>query len=430
MRRLWVLSGLVGLSGLAVAAPPPPTSFRVTVAAGPHDRRQVPVRVPVEVPAVWHLVTAATVVGPEGQALVGQLVSPSLLAPARAAAKGYVARELWFVVPALAAGASAAYTVTVPGKAPRGPAFRWRQQPADYWELRYGDRPVLRYQDAPYDPSSPAARNRTFKVFHHLFDPTGQVLVTKGPGGLYTHHRGLLYGFMKVTYGTGHVVDIWHCKGDTHQQAGGVLDVAEGPVLGRQRVLVEWRGDGQELFAKEEREVTVYQTPGGTLLDFASRLRSVHGVVRVDGDPQHAGFHFRAAQDDPKETDEKKINAAEQTYFLRPDGQGKIGQTRNWPGQKTHVNLPWDAMSFQLGAQRYTVAYLDRPGNPKEARFSERAYGRFGSYFVAECDEQKPLDVAYRIWLQAGDMQGDAVQRLDTDFVEPPVVAVEGGPSS
>ena len=61
-------------------------------------------------------------------------------------------------------------------------------------------------------------------------------------------------------------------------------------------------------------------------------------------------------------------------------------------------------MSFVLGDQRYTVAYLDRPQNPKEARFSERDYGRFGSYFVADATEKKPVEVDYRLWLQDGPM--------------------------
>ena len=55
-----------------------------------------------------------------------------------------------------------------------------------------------------------------------------------------------------------------------------------------------------------------------------------------------------------------------------------------------HADLPWNAMSFVLGGQRYTVAYLDHPNNPKEARYSERNYGRFGSYFEREVTAQAP----------------------------------------
>ncbi len=164
--------------------------------------------------------------------------------------------------------------------------------------------------------------------------------------------------------------------------------------------------------------MTVYNIPGGTLLDFASRVESKVGKVKLDGDPQHAGFHFRADNEVAEKT-------KAQTYFLRPDGKGKPGETRNWPAQKDHVNLPWNAMSFVLGGERYTALYLDHPANPKEARFSERDYGRFGSYFEYELDEKKPLEVRYRLWLQKGEMTVAEAARLSADFVEPPTVRVE-----
>ena len=40
--------------------------------------------------------------------------------------------------------------------------------------------------------------------------------------------------------------------------------------------------------------------------------------------------------------------------------------------------------------------YLDSPSNPKPARYSERAYGRFGSYFETDVTEDMPLNVKYR----------------------------------
>jgi hypothetical protein len=81
--------------------------------------------------------------------------------------------------------------------------------------------------------------------------------------------------------------------------------------------------------------------------------------------------------------------------------------------------MPWNAMSFVLGGKRYTVAYLDRPENPKEARFSEREYGRFGSYFEYTIEKDKPLTVNYRLWLQEGLMKPEEVAALSANFVEP-----------
>lgn len=279
---------------------------------------------------------------------------------------------------------------------------------------------MLRYQYKALDESSKEAREHTFKVYHHLFDPEGTRLVTKGPGGHYTHHRGLFYGFNKVSYGDNKKADVWHCTGDAHQSHEKILSSEAGPVLGRHRVLIAWHGPGKEVFAREERELTVYNTPGGRLIEFASKLVPTMVPVKLDGDPQHAGFHFRG-------DNEVDAITSKQTYYLRPDGQGKPGETRNWDPKTRQgpVNLPWNAMSFVLGGRRYTVAYLDRPQNPKEARFSERDYGRFGSYFEYTLTADKPLLLDYRIWLQDGEMTGAAVNRLDRDLVEPPVVTVK-----
>jgi hypothetical protein len=165
--------------------------------------------------------------------------------------------------------------------------------------------------------------------------------------------------------------------------------------------------------------MTVYGIDGGTLLEFASRLKTTDGKVRLDGDPQHAGFQFRAANAVADKT-------AKQTYYLRPDGKGKPGETRNWdPKNKGPVNLPWDAMSFVLDGQRYAVAYIDHPNNPGEKRYSERDYGRFGCYFEYDLTPENPLVIHHRIWLQRGEMTGDQVQALSMNFTTPPRVGVK-----
>ena len=61
----------------------------------------------------------------------------------------------------------------------------------------------------------------------------------------------------------------------------------------------------------------------------------------------------------------------------------------------------------------------------RQARFSERTYGRFGSYFVATATKEKPVVVSYRIWLQEGQMKPDEVAALDKCFVEPVKVKVK-----
>jgi hypothetical protein len=414
-RALLVSCAIVVLSAVPIAGAT--KTWQITLAAGKYDRVNVPVQVRLSLPPEFEDAIIAQVRGPGAEGgLPGQLAPPALLDDAPAV-KDAVPRDLHFVVPRLKAGETATFEVKISTDAsPAAHSFRWHDTPGEYVELRYDARPVLRYMHKKLDESSQKNRELTYKVYHHLFDPAGTRLVTKGPGGLYTHHRGLFYGFNRVSYEEDKKrPDVWHCTGDAHQSHQAVISSDAGPVLGRHRLKLGWHGPGKELFAEELRELTVYHLPGGHLVAFASRLASRAGAIKLDGDPQHAGFHFRA---DNEVADKTKG----ETYFLRPDGQGKPGETRNWDHQGRSaqcVNLPWNTMSFVLGGKRYTALYLDRPGNPKEARYSERDYGRFGSYFEYELRPDKTLDVKYRIWLQEGELkQGDA-ERLSHDFVEP-----------
>lgn len=393
----------------------------LTVDAGRHDRTNSPACVMISVPESLANAPSVTLRSPDGRAIPGQLTAPGLLARPITTPRATVARELHFIIPQLKAGEKISFNVTISDSTAKEKRaiFHWEEKPGQYIDLFYGTRPVMRYMCKPYDNSTERARVETYKVFHHVFDPTGSRIVTKGPGGLYTHHRGLFYGFNKVSY-NGKNVDIWHCKGDAYQSHEGVLAKEEGPVLGRHRIAIDWHGVGGKVFAKEQREMTAYSVPGGILIEFASRLESVVGKVKLDGDPQHAGFHFRADNEVAAKT--QKL-----TYFLRPDGRGKPGETRNWDKRtrKGPVNLPWNAMSFVLGGKRYTVVYLDKPTNPKEARYSERTYGRFGSYFEYELTPTKPLEVNYRIWLQEGEMTVPQASALSADFVTPVKVSAK-----
>jgi hypothetical protein len=397
--------------------------WSVTVQAGKIDRVNAPVCVPVKLPAGVDPSTAVELTDASGNKLRGQITGPSLLA-----AEGTSA-ELHFILPKLAAGQSASYAITkLTAVDASQPTFSWVDtskakgeedvHAEQSRELRFGSRPVMRYMHTALDESSKDARMGTYKPYHHVYDPAGKRYLTKGPGGVFPHHRGLYLGFNRISYGEKQTADTWHCNGGEDESHKAFVSAEAGPVLGRHRMTIHWNGKKKDTFAVETREMTAYNTPHGTLIEFATKLESKVGPVKLDGDPQHAGFQFRATQDVPDKT-------AKQTYYLRPDGKAAPGKFRNWPADKQHVNLPWNALSIVVDDQRYTCCYLDRPENPKEARFSERDYGRFGSYFEYEMDTNKPLLLNYRIWLQAGEMEVAQVQQLDDDFTQKAAVKVE-----
>ncbi len=305
------------------------------------------------------------------------------------------------------------------------PAMAWHKVPGKYTELRQGDRPIFRYMHRALDESTEQNRFETYKVFHHLYSPSGEQLLTNGPTGeapyskevQYPHHRGLYYGFNRITFGAGKEADTWHCPKGESQQHVEFLAEEVGEDFGRHRLAIHWHDREGEVFLREQREVTATVGPEGTVIDFVSTLEpATEGTVYLDGDPQHAGVQFRAIDQVAKST-------ADQTYYLRTDGKGKPGEFRNWnhtnlddPINPECTNRPWNALSFVVGDQRYTVLYMDHPENPKPAYYSERDYGRFGSYFVTEVTKEKPLTVKYRLWIQEEEMTLDTCEAFSREF--------------
>lgn len=401
------------------------TQYQIEISPGDLARNRLPVCVDVTVPEGLAKATVATAKLANGTEIPCQVTQPNLLHPPMHLRLKEVHRQIWCVPEMLEAGTPVTLKVTISDEQkPTEPLFSWTNTSGKYADLAFGGRLLLRYMYEPLDDSNEARRGETYKVYHHIFDPSGKQLLTKGPGGLFPHHRGLFFGFNRISYDGGKKADTWHCTGKAHQSHMEFVSEEAGPVLGRHVVKVGWHGQDGEVFAEEERELTVYRQPMegdrpiGTLIEFASILRTTGSEIKLDGDPQHSGVQFRASQEVPDKT-------KGQTYYLRTTGIGKPGEYRNWPDQKDQVNFPWKGMSAVIGDRRYTVANLDRPENPKESRFSERDYGRFGSYFVYTVTPEKPLRLNYRFWVQPGEMTTEQIDALAKDFTTPVRVTVK-----
>ena len=346
-----------------------------------------------------------------------------------------VDQYLVFILPKLKAGETVQVTPTTLNYVVAPPHFEFVENKGEPTELVYGGvdgkRKVLQYFNLPHDP---ADHYYTFKPFHNVYDPaTGKVMLTNtsaktAKDGQFPHHRGLFFGFNRISYGDKQTADIWHGTKDVYSRHDKTLATEAGEVLGRQRAAISWHGTDGGTFATEEREVTAYATTGGTMIDWSTVLATKLPKVRLDGDPQHAGFHFRASQ-------EVSQNGKQNTYYLRPDGKGKVEEFRNWetnPKAKIikdprTINMPWNAMSFVVDGQRYTVLRINHPDNPKETRGSERDYGRFGDYFEYDLTPDKPLKLKYRVWVQAGEMTVEQCNAMAEAFVHPPAAKAVGG---
>lgn len=404
MKRILSLVLLLSLLAGVTAAQNRGTSFTVT--GGKQDAKNVLAVVPVPADVAGDA-RAVLVTGADGQVYRAQLAPAGLLS----APVGKAPPEITVLIPELKAGQKLELKASI-GTGPKpSQVFAWKEAEG-LPELRLGERPVLRLFHMPYDKSQAVAKqatgNPTTKPYHHLFSPDGKTIVTNSNQGQFPHHRDIFFDFNNISY-EGKKVDVWHCRNGEHTAFEKVLATEGGPLFGRHTVQIGWKGTDGKDFATERRELTAYDLPGGTMIDFASELTTTLPKVRLDGDPQHAGFHFRANAAVEKNS--------KQTYFIRPDGKGTPGQEKNWAKGKGPVNLPWNAMSFVLEGKRYTVVYLDHPSNPKEARQSERAYGRIGTYFEYDLTPEKPLRVRYRLWFQEGEPTVEECESLSQAFV-------------
>ena len=280
-------------------------------------------------------------------------------------------------------------------------------------DLVIGERPVLRYMHTAFDPEN---IELTKKVFHHVFSPDGSRLITKGPGGLYPHHRGIYFGYnkCKVPGVPGHL-DTWHAHKGEHQIHRGESRSVGGPVVGGHVVKLHWNDREAKPFVEESRTLLAFAQPEGTaLIEFRSELRPMRGPVSLSGDRQHAGVQFRAAQ--------YVAEHQKETRYLRPAKWQALPEDQQI-NTAEHKDLPWNAIRVHVGDQAFTIAYFSAPENPEGAEFSERLYGRFGEYFPFELTERSPLRVRYRWWIVAShDVTRESIQAKYDDFADPPNV--------
>ncbi len=320
--------------------------------------------------------------------------------------------RIWWLVDELQAGKLRHYSIEA-GRAKQSKSFSWSPNPNESLDLLFGDTPLVRYMHRPYDKRDIES---TKKPFHHVFDPTGSHLITKGVGGKFSHHRGVFIGYNKIYIG-GDVVDIWHARNGEHSVHREIISESAGPVFGEHVVAIDWNDTKGNTFIKETRTLRVYQ-PGDNhfLVELWTELKSVRGRIKLAGDRQHAGVQFRAAQEvaDHEHT----------TRYLRPK------QWKNLDPQKTfnnenYVDLPWNAIQFTVNKKRFTVAYLTDPENPDGARFSERAYGRFGEFIPTEITEDRPLRLHYQWWVNAGDdVSRKTIETKYQALANPPAVKI------
>lgn len=270
--------------------------------------------------------------------------------------------------------------------------FQWDEPRPGEYRLRRGETPVIVCMTS-YDDSTRERREETYKVYTHVFGPKSGDLITKGPGGLYPHHRGIYLGWNKTLVGD-QSYDFWHCPpaSGAHQRLDGTPEMKAAADEASITLNINWNDKEGKPVVVERRTLTVQglKDHPGWSIDVRSELHSQRGEIRLEGDRQHAGLQFRAAQE---------VAEKESARYIRPAGfpqEPEAHQVDDKGDPPAHINLNWLTMTYETNGKQYTVEYFEDPGLPKPSLYSERPYGRFGAFFKTVLKPDAPLVLRYR----------------------------------
>jgi hypothetical protein len=291
-------------------------------------------------------------------------------------------------------------------------AFELKDAQGDHLDVVLDGRTVARYMYA-FDASTPERLHETYKPYLHILDAEGKEPITKGPGGLYSHHRGIFCGW-KITV-AGKTYDFWHIVRDL-ANAKKVFgkphflmlhrrfeDLEAGADRAAFTAVIDWADPDGKTLVQERRTMTLARVPAPALaqVDFATRLKAVAGDTDFGGDPEHAGVQYRPAD----QVDTKK------TVYVFPEGVTDVKQEKD---------LPWAAVTYVLGGKTYSVLAVNHPDNPKGTVWSAyRDYGRFGAYPVFRVKEGAEQVLRYRfLVLQGGLPPRDDLKKRAEEFAK------------
>jgi len=270
--------------------------------------------------------------------------------------------------------------------------FTFNGEKGQHLDVLRDGKPVARYMYA-HDPQKKVETN---KPFLHVFDAEGKTPITNGPGGEYPHHRGIFIGWRKLTV-AGKSYDFWGMK-DGQQLHRKFIMAKNDSVFTSS---VDWLTNDSNLLLKEERTFRFLPStsPAYVVIETTSKLKAVAGEAILDGDPEHAGLQFRAANEMDRDSTEY--------VFPKENADPRIDK-----------DYPWVGESYTLNGKQYSVVYLNHPSNPKDATTSAyRDYGRFGAFFKTTLPKGGELILRVRFLIITGAMpSADVIQKAYNQF--------------
>jgi hypothetical protein len=178
---------------------------------------------------------------------------------------------------------------------------------------------------------------------------------------------------------------------------------------------IGWRAgkkddSGSDLLLTETRTLRLSRPDGkATQVDAHFRLKATRELT-LGGDLQHAGIHFRAAN-------EVATRAKETSYVSDPEDKATKGRDWTAPALKKDKDgneiqpakapakgdLNWCRLLFPIGERWYAATEMNAPSNPSE-ELSWRDYGRFGFFFKRKLAAGQTLDLDYRFIVEPAEV--------------------------
>ncbi len=281
--------------------------------------------------------------------------------------------------------------------------FSFEEQ-AEQLLLRADGKVWLSTQTANFDKER---REETYKVYTHIYDFNGSAPITKGPGGKYTHHRGMFIGWKDTLVGEKERdYDTWGMS-NCFQEHVAWLALEAGGEQATQREKVHWCKTAGDPFIEEVRTVSVRPGEHGLrIIDFESMLTSMAGPIKLRGDLQHAGMQVRMAN-------EVSLHEGSTQYIL-PEGAEELDDDKV-------VGAWWVCCSPIVREKRYWIVHM----TPKdlltgEPVYSIRRYARFGAFFEPDLEEGRPVTVKFRVIVSEHELGQAACEALYRDYTKGP----------
>jgi len=394
--RCWLYAyGVLLLAALPVQGADKSSSYRITLTATDCDYRNLPVFVPVRLSSA------------PGQVRLFEVSTRGSL-PAQLIREGATTRIVW-IERELKKGETRQYRLEFRPSVPVSQSVRVRRL-EEGAEVSIGNQLFTRY-----------VTEKTPRPFcYPIIGPTGKamtrnypMLKVEGESTDHIHHRSFWF-----TFGEVNGYDFWAEEGKTGRIVHRDFEILEGgPVMGRIRAKSDWIAPDGKKVCEDTRELRIYNTPEGRLMDFEVALRASEGPVTF-GDTKEGMMAFRVA------------SSMEVTR-----GQGHIENAAGDRDAKAWgKRAVWCDYWGPVEGDTLGIAILDDPGNLRHPTWWHvRDYGLFaanpfGMKAFGEKEDGryilpagKTLTFRYRIYLHQGTTTQARIADIWEQYIHPPV---------